>query len=230
MYALIARTASGLSPGTTYYVCAIAQNAIGTSFGAVLSFTTLPSVPAVSTNSATLLTGATAQLNGTGRNSLWVAVQDPTGHGTQARGKQTLQPGGMFYPAQSGIWQTNSSVVSVGGAVLVIDPAYFPRELDAIAAAARAAGEVAAVVFTHGHWDHVMGHAALPAAPVWLSSVLDAAIGGFEASGMQLSALAARRLRARTPEARLRAETLMRMQNVTDPAAWSRVLAPGLAL
>ena len=45
-------------------------------------------------------------LNGTGRNSLWVAVQDPTGHGTQARGKQTLEPGGMFYPAQSGIWQT----------------------------------------------------------------------------------------------------------------------------
>ena len=45
-------------------------------------------------------------LNGTGRNSLWVAVQDPTGHGTQARGKQTLKPGGMFYPAQSGIWRT----------------------------------------------------------------------------------------------------------------------------
>ena len=45
-------------------------------------------------------------LNGTGRNSLWVAVQDPTGHGTQARGKQTLKPGGMFSPAQSGIWQT----------------------------------------------------------------------------------------------------------------------------
>ena len=48
----------------------------------------------------------TDQLNGTGRNSLWVAVQDPTGSGTQARGKQTLKPGGMFYPAQSGIWQT----------------------------------------------------------------------------------------------------------------------------
>ena len=45
-------------------------------------------------------------LNGTDRNSLWVAVQDPTGQGTQARGKQTLKPGGMFYPAQSGIWQT----------------------------------------------------------------------------------------------------------------------------
>ena len=48
----------------------------------------------------------TAQLNDTGRNSLWVAVQDPTDSGTQARGKQTLKPGGMFYPAQSGIWQS----------------------------------------------------------------------------------------------------------------------------
>ena len=41
-----------------------------------------------------------------GHNTRWVAVQDPTGAGTQARGKQTLKPGGMFYPAQSGIWQT----------------------------------------------------------------------------------------------------------------------------
>jgi glyoxylase-like metal-dependent hydrolase (beta-lactamase superfamily II) len=28
------------------------------------------------------------------------------------------------------------------------------------------------VVFTHGHWDHVMGHAALPGAPVYVSRVL----------------------------------------------------------
>ena len=41
-----------------------------------------------------------------GHNTLWVAVQDPTGNGTQARGKQTLTPGGMCYHAQSGIWQT----------------------------------------------------------------------------------------------------------------------------
>ena len=41
-----------------------------------------------------------------GRNTLWVAVQDPTGSGTQARGKQSLKPGGMFYTSQSGIWQT----------------------------------------------------------------------------------------------------------------------------
>ena len=62
-----------------------------------------------------------------------------------------------------------------------------------------------------------------------LARHLDAAIGGFEAAGMQLSALAARRLRARTPDAQQRAEALMRMQNITDPAAWSRVVAPGLA-
>ena len=48
----------------------------------------------------------TDALNGTDRNTLWVAVQDPSDTGTQARGKQTLHPGGMFYPAQSGIWQT----------------------------------------------------------------------------------------------------------------------------
>ena len=48
----------------------------------------------------------TDALNPAGHDRLWVAVQDPTGTGVQARGKQTLRPGGMFYPAQSGIWQT----------------------------------------------------------------------------------------------------------------------------
>lgn len=48
----------------------------------------------------------TGLLNGTEKNDLWVAVQDPSDKGVQARGKQTLKPGGMFYPAQSGIWQT----------------------------------------------------------------------------------------------------------------------------
>ena len=39
-------------------------------------------------------------------NTLHVAVQDASDCGIQARGKQKLTPGGMFYPAQSGIWQT----------------------------------------------------------------------------------------------------------------------------
>jgi len=72
----------------------------------------------------------------------------------------------------SGIWQTNSTILSRRGACVVVDPAYFPRELDAIAARVRELGHAAAVVFTHGHWDHVMGHTALPGAPVHVSRAL----------------------------------------------------------
>src|SRR5205823_2613798 len=39
---------TALSPGTTYYFCALAANSVGASFGAVLSFTT-PSAPVVIT-------------------------------------------------------------------------------------------------------------------------------------------------------------------------------------
>ena len=58
------RSITGLTPATTYYYCAIVYNSYGTAYGAVLSFTTLANPPSVSTSSATLLTGTTAQLNG----------------------------------------------------------------------------------------------------------------------------------------------------------------------
>jgi tetratricopeptide (TPR) repeat protein len=58
---------------------------------------------------------------------------------------------------------------------------------------------------------------------------LDAAVSGFEAAGMSLSAVVVRRLRARGRDGVARAEALMRMQDIADPAAWSRVVAPGLA-
>lgn len=76
----------------------------------------------------------------------------------------------------SGIWQTNTTVLWAGARCVVVDPAYFPRELDAIAARAAQLGGAAAVVFTHGHWDHVLGHARFPDAPVHLSAVLARAI------------------------------------------------------
>ena len=41
-----------------------------------------------------------------GVNELKVFVRDDTDEGKECRGKQTLEPGGMFYHAQSGIWQT----------------------------------------------------------------------------------------------------------------------------
>src|SRR5262249_17236216 len=60
---------TGLSPNTTYYFCAIASNAAGTGFGAVLSFTT-PTAPTATTNAATLVTATTATLNGSGTPNL----------------------------------------------------------------------------------------------------------------------------------------------------------------
>ncbi len=60
-----AQPASGLSANTTYYVCAVAQNSLGISFGAVVSFTTFDK-PASTTSPATSITSSTAQLNGTG--------------------------------------------------------------------------------------------------------------------------------------------------------------------
>lgn len=41
-----------------------------------------------------------------GDNSLMVCVQDDSDASWHSRGKQTLKRGGMFYTAQSGIWQT----------------------------------------------------------------------------------------------------------------------------
>lgn len=41
-----------------------------------------------------------------GKNELTVMVQDTTGLESQARGKQSLRRGGIFYTAQSGIWQS----------------------------------------------------------------------------------------------------------------------------
>jgi hydroxyacylglutathione hydrolase len=76
----------------------------------------------------------------------------------------------------SGIWQTNTTILSHRGACVVVDPAYFPRELDAIAARVRELGRAEAIVFTHGHWDHVMGHSTFPDTPVWVSRALEESV------------------------------------------------------
>ncbi len=41
-----------------------------------------------------------------GTNEIKVFVRDDTDEGNECRGKQTLYPGGMYYKAQSGIWQS----------------------------------------------------------------------------------------------------------------------------
>jgi hydroxyacylglutathione hydrolase len=76
----------------------------------------------------------------------------------------------------SGIWQTNSVVLSAAGQVLIVDPAFFPRELDDLAALARGRGEDVTVVFTHGHWDHVAGWRHFPGARCLGSAALAQAV------------------------------------------------------
>lgn len=72
----------------------------------------------------------------------------------------------------SGIWQMTSTVIRSGGSCLVVDPGYFPRELAELAALIPRNAKVEAVVFTHSHWDHVVGHGIFPGVPVYTSSVL----------------------------------------------------------
>jgi hypothetical protein len=48
----------------------------------------------------------TDALKPNGGNEIIVAVWDPTDAGTQPRGKQVRKPGGIWYTATSGIWQT----------------------------------------------------------------------------------------------------------------------------
>lgn len=91
----------------------------------------------------------------------------------------------------SGIWQTNSTVLSSGGEVVIVDPAFFPRELTELAELAEARGRSARVVFTHGHWDHVAGWRTFPGAPVLGSARLARAVAESDESARHnLAALA----------------------------------------
>ncbi len=60
------RGVTGLLPGTTYYYCALASNAYGTSVGGLLFFTTPATAPTVTTGAATSVTSSSATLEGTG--------------------------------------------------------------------------------------------------------------------------------------------------------------------
>lgn len=76
----------------------------------------------------------------------------------------------------SGIWQLSSTILADDDGCIVVDPGYFPRELDELTRLAAAHGGARAVVFTHGHWDHVIGWSAFPEAEVWASPALAAAM------------------------------------------------------
>lgn len=81
-----------------------------------------------------------------------------------------------FEVLTSGIWQMSSTLISDGDEVIAVDPGYFPRELADLARLAATRGRVTRVVFTHGHWDHVLGWRTFPEAEVAAGALLAAAV------------------------------------------------------
>ena len=73
--------------------------------------------------------------------------------------------------ATSRVMQTNTTVVVESGRALLIDPAWMPDELDAIAAALRERGlDVAEGFATHAHHDHLLWHPFFGDVPRWASA------------------------------------------------------------
>jgi glyoxylase-like metal-dependent hydrolase (beta-lactamase superfamily II) len=65
----------------------------------------------------------------------------------------------------SALYMTTSGVVGGGDGVLVIDPAILPREIEAIRWYVEQSDKPAKfVLYTHHHWDHVLGGQAFPSA------------------------------------------------------------------
>lgn len=94
---------TGLEPGTTYYVRAYATNALGTSYGEEVSFTTQAVKPTVSTTEADEITQTSAKVGGnvtatggadvTERGVVWSTSQNPTIDGNK---KQSGSGSGTF--------------------------------------------------------------------------------------------------------------------------------------
>ncbi|HMV67851.1 MAG TPA: hypothetical protein PKA64_13460, partial [Myxococcota bacterium] len=61
----VTQDVTGLTPGGTYYVCAIAQNAVGTSFGSVVTITT-PLPPTATTTGVSSIGDTSVTLEGSG--------------------------------------------------------------------------------------------------------------------------------------------------------------------
>lgn len=78
----------------------------------------------------------------------------------------------------SGIWQLTSAVLTNGKESVIIDPGYFPRELAELQAMISADASFCRVVFTHGHWDHVVGWQSFAQSQVLLNVRLRDAIVG----------------------------------------------------
>ncbi len=85
------------------------------------------------------------------------------------RSLREVAPGVLV--ATSRIMQTTSTVVVASGRALLIDPAWMPDELDALAAELGARGLTVAEGFaTHAHHDHLLWHPDFGSVPRWASA------------------------------------------------------------
>lgn len=86
---------TGLMPGTTYYFRAVGTNSIGTNYGSVESFTTLPDAPVVTASAATSVAASSAVLPGTvnaqGADTTNIVLKYST-NATLASGVTTVTP------------------------------------------------------------------------------------------------------------------------------------------
>jgi hypothetical protein len=79
---------TGLTPVTTYYIRAYATNSVGTAYGNEVTFTTLATIPTLTTNAVSAITSATATSGGavstdggaeiTAKGVCWSMSQNPT--------------------------------------------------------------------------------------------------------------------------------------------------------
>ena len=73
--------------------------------------------------------------------------------------------GGGVHVRQSRVFWMNSALLLDREHAVLVDPGVLPSELDDLAAAVRAAGpRTVSIVFTHSHWDHVLGRPWWPEA------------------------------------------------------------------
>ena len=89
-----------------------------------------------------------------GENELWVVVRDDTESPLYGRGKQSLRPGGIWYTAQSGIWQTVwlESVPEVYIKSFRLTPLYDKARLEITVKLSGKAAKVTADVYAHGEF------------------------------------------------------------------------------
>jgi uncharacterized protein (TIGR02145 family) len=168
---------TGLSPATTYYVRSYATNAIGTSYGAEISFTTLAVAPTLAaTTAASSIAGTTATSGGnissdggsavTARGIVWGIATNPTtalttkttdgtGTGTYASSLTGLSPATLYYVRS---YATNAIGTSYGAEISFTTLAVAPT-----LAATTAASSITSTTATSGGTISTDGGSAVTA-------------------------------------------------------------------